>query len=106
MHTIQSATNNHNRRVKAYRNRLQNQGVKRVEVRIPAQDVPLVHGIAGILRAGGDEARTLREQIHHATSDDQQATGKDLVAFFRASPLKDVTLDLERDTATSRTISF
>jgi hypothetical protein len=33
-------------------------------------------------------------------------TGKDLIAFFRKSPLADVELDLERDKATSRTITF
>ncbi len=99
-------TNNHNKRVRAYRSRLQNQGVKRVEVRIPISDVPLMHNIAGILRTGGDEAYALREQIHHAAGSNGRTTGKDLITFFRSSPLKDASLDLERDTAISRTITF
>ena len=98
--------NNHNQRVSEYRNRLRNRGVKRIEVTIPAQDVPLIHSIAGMLREGGEQAEVLRQQIKQATGDDQQNTGKDLIAFFRNSPLADVALDLERDKATSRTIAF
>lgn len=106
MQTPNSTTNNHNLRIKAYRSRLQNQGVKRVEVRIPVQDVPLVHSIAGILRTGGDQAHSLRAQVQHATGDDKHTTGKDLIAFFRTSMLKDTELDLERDATTSRTIAL
>jgi hypothetical protein len=101
----QNTTDNY-RRTKAFRDRLDVQGVKRIEVRIPARDVPLVHSIAGILRAGGDEATNLREQIQQATGENTATTGKDLVAFFRDSPLMDVDINLERDTSTSRTIDF
>lgn len=102
----QSNTTDNQKRVTAYRNRLHTLGVKRVEVRIPGQDVPLIHNIAGILRTGGNEAASLREQIHQATGDGVDTTGKDLVAFMRHSPLVEVDLNIERDKATSRTVSF
>jgi hypothetical protein len=106
MNTQSTNTSDNRRRTAAYRHRLDSQGVKRVEVRIPARDVPLVHSIAGVLRSGGDEAATLREQMQLATGDDAAATGKDLVAFFRNSPLASVGLNPERDKSSSRTVSF
>ena len=106
MQTTNPAQNKHNQRINAYRSRLQNQGVKRVEIRIPVQDVHLLHSIAGILRTGGEEAYLLREKMSHATGEEAHSTGKDLIAFFRNSPLKDTVLELERDSATSRTITF
>jgi uncharacterized protein (DUF1778 family) len=45
-------------------------------------------------------------QMQQAVDDNSQNTGKDLIAFFRASPLADVAVELERDKATSRTITF
>jgi len=104
MNTHSSNTTENHKRTMAYRDRLHTQGVKRVEVRIPAQDVPLVHNIAGILRTGGDEAATLREQIQQATGEGVDTTGKDLIAFLRNSGLSD--LNLERDKSTGRTITF
>lgn len=101
-----NTTGSNTRRVRTYRNRLHSQGVKRVEVRIPAQDVPLVHNIAGILRTGGNEAAILREHIQQATGDDEHTTGKDLITFLRNSGLSDVDLDLERDKSTSRTVTL
>lgn len=98
--------NNHNQRVREYRNRLSDRGIKRIEVTIPAEDAPLIHSIASILRSGGNEAQLLREQMEQATGDKLQNTGKDLIEFFRNSPLADVAVELERDKATSRTISF
>lgn len=106
MKTRPTSTEDNRRRTTVYRNRLHNQGIKRVEVRIPARDVPLLHGIAGILRTGGNEAFVLREQLQQAAGDSTQATGKDFVAFFRNSPLMGVDLDLKRDKSTSRTITF
>jgi hypothetical protein len=106
METRSTNTTGNHRRTKTFRDRLHNQGVKRVEVRIPARDVPLVHSIASILRSGGYEAATLREQMQLATSDGTDATGKDLIAFFRNSPLVNTDLNLVRDKTTSRTINF
>ena len=104
--TTNPTQNKHNLRIKAYRNRLAHSGVKRIEVRIPASDAPLVHSIADILRTGGDEARNLRSQISHSTGEDKNTTGKDLINFFRTSILMDTDLDLERDSTTSRTLSL
>ncbi len=46
------------------------------------------------------------QKMQQATDDNSQNTGKDLIAFFRNSPLADVAVELERDKATSRTITF
>ncbi len=107
MNTQLSHTTENHKRTIAYRNRLRTQGVKRIEVRVSSQDVPLVHSIARILRTDGNEATSLREKIQQATGGGvDTSTGKDLVAFLRHSPLAEVSLNLERDKATSRTVTF
>jgi hypothetical protein len=53
-----------------------------------------------------DALPILPKQVELATSDEPENTGKDLIAFFRNSPLADVAIEFERDKATSRTITF
>jgi hypothetical protein len=48
----------------------------------------------------------LLQQMKKATGDNLENTDEDLIAFFRNSPLAEVALDLERDKATSPTITF
>ena len=96
----------HNTSVETYRSRLQRQGIKRVEIRIPSQDAPLARDIADVLRSGGRKAFLLRERIKELSHGKNVASGSDLVAFFRNSPLKDVSLDLKRAKETSRTVCF
>lgn len=68
-----------------------------------------------VMRAALPAAQEIVKRIEHTTRQMQQArddnaqnTGEDLIAFFRNSPLVDVALELEleRDKATSRTITF
>ena len=92
-------------RVGRYRRKLARDGVKRVEVTVPAQDASLVRGIAQTLRDGGAPAAKLRDVLSVATTA-AAATGADLVAFFRASPLVGVELEIERDKSTGRPIEF
>ena len=107
MNTQSSHTTENHKRTMKYRNRLHAQGIKRIEVRVSSQNVPLVHSIARILRTDGNEATNLREQIQKIMGAGvNTSTGKDLVAFLRHSPLAQVSLNLERDKATSRTVIF
>ena len=107
MNTQLSHITKNSKRTMAYRNRLHTQGVKRIEIRVSSQDVILIHNIARILRADGDEATSLREQIQKVTGGGVgTSTGKDLVAFLRHSPLAEAVLNLERDKTTSRTVIF
>jgi hypothetical protein len=52
------------------------------------------------------KAQELRQQMKQARGNDQQNTGKDLIAFFRNSPLAEVAIELERDKSRSRTIAL
>ncbi len=92
-------------RVGRYRRKLAQTGVRRVEVAVPTQDVPLIRHISEILRDGGAAAATLRDALGAATASGA-ATGADLVAFFRASPLVGVDLDIERDRSAGRPIEL
>src|SRR6516162_2950873 len=91
--------------------------IESIQMIIPVQDIHLMHCLSGILRKGGDEAESLRQQLRQITDlnlgktgDNLKRTGADLIAFFRNSPLADVAFELERelerDKETSRTITF
>ena len=71
---------------------------------MPAGDAAVIKTAAEALRRGGDEARSVREAIAPAVS--AARTGKELVAFLRASPLVGEELDFERDTSTGRVVDF
>ena len=77
---------------------------KRIEVTVPAQDAPLIRGLAAVLRAGGDEARHVRKNLRPLAR--AAATGIELVAFFRASPLVGEDLAFERDRSHGRPIEI
>lgn len=91
-------------RVARHRRRNLALGNKRIEVSVPAQDASLLRQIAAALRRGGGEAQKLRKDLR-ATAP-SPATGQDLIAFLRASPLVGVELDLERDKSTGRPIEL
>ena len=93
-------------RVARHRTKAAAAGSQRVEVTVPAQDAPLVRAIAGTLRLGGLEAKRVRETLKPMVSSKKARTGKELVAFFRASPLSNTKLSFERDRSTGRTIEF
>ena len=68
-------------------------------------DVGLIMAVAGTLRAGGKDAQRqgypkVREVLAPLTSMEPVRTGKELVAFFRASPLVGEELTIDRDQST------
>ena len=93
-------------RVARTRRKLARSGGKRVEVTIPAEDAALVRELAAMLRAGGDQARVARERLRPMVRRGEAATGSDLVAFFRASPLVGLDLEIERDTSSGRPVEL
>lgn len=93
-------------RVTRHRRKLARSGVKRIEVTIPAQDTTLVRDLAAALRSGGEEARKIRARLRSVAGRKQAKTGKELVAFFRASPLVGLDLEFERDKSTGRPVEL
>ena len=79
-------------RVSRHRKRIRTSGAKRVEVTVPSRDAPLVKAIASALRSDGQPMLTVP----------RAKTGPELVAFFRASPLTDAELSIERDRSSGR----
>jgi len=93
-------------RVIKHRTRVLARGSKRVEVTVPSGDAVLVKEIAGTLRAGGKDARRIRETLQPLLSTCQAKTGAELVAFFRKSPLADFDVAIERDLSSGRSIDL
>ena len=89
-------------RVVRHRKKVATSGAKRVEVTVPSRDALLVKAIAGALRSGGEEAKRVREALEPMLSVPRAKTGKELVAFFRASPLVGSELQIERDRSAGR----
>ena len=81
-------------------------GTARVEVSVPSQDVGLVKAVAGTLRRGGATAADLRETLVHTLSPPPAKTGAELVAFLRASPLRDADFAVERDRSPGRPVDL
>ncbi len=94
------------RRVARHRKKLATSGARRVEVTVPVQDAGLVRDVAALLRAGGDQARKVRERVRPLVRPEHATSGSDLVAFFRASPLVGVELEVERDKSPGRPIDL
>ena len=93
-------------RVARHRVRAVVEGLRRVEVTVPADDSGLVKAVASVLRAGGDDATRVREAFASVTSMEPVRTGRDLVAFLRRSPLVGEDLAVERDRTTGRSVDL
>lgn len=93
-------------RVARHRTKVAAGGAKRVEVTVPSRDAPLVKAIAGALRSGGEGARRIRDSLEPIVSSPKARTGRDLVAFLRASPLVGADLRIERDSSTGRPVDL
>lgn len=93
-------------RVKRHRQKLASAGAKRIEVTVPAKDTALIRGLAATLRAGGAQARMVRESLHPLVKTPKASTGRDLVAFFRAAPLVGENLEFTRDRSTGREVDL
>ena len=89
-------------RVSRHRKRIRTSGAQRVEVTVPSRDAPLVKAIASALRSDGQEAERIRESLQPMLTVPRAKTGSELVAFFRASPLTDAELSIERDRSSGR----
>ena len=78
------------------------EGLHRVEVTVPANDARLVRAVAAGLRAGGEDARRVRDALASVTAIKPARTGAELLEFLRTSPLVGEELTVERDRATGR----
>ena len=93
-------------RIARHRHDRKAEGVKRVEVTVPAADVALVREVAARLRGGGAEADRLRESPAPLRHRKPAETGQELVEFFLRSPLVGSGIDLERDRSTGPPIDL
>ena len=88
------------------RRRLKTAGARRVEVSVPAADTGLIRAIAKALLEDGEDAQVLRSQLGSLVDTSPARTGKELLAFFRASPLVGAELEFERDRFADRPIEL
>ena len=95
-----------NARVARHRIKAAAAGTARVEVSVPSEDVGLVKAMAGTLRRGGTAAVELRDILAATVSSPRAKTGADLVAFLRASPVRDVDFVVERDRSPGRAVDL
>lgn len=93
-------------RVAVHRSKVSARGGRRVEVAVPGEDAALVREIAAVLRNGGAVADELRRRVRPIVAAPEKRTGADLVAFFQASPLADLELDIERDISLGREVDL
>ena len=93
-------------RVARHRKKAAVGGAKRVEVTVPSGDAPLVKAMAGALRSGGGDAERIRESLRLLVTVPKAKTGKELIAFLRASPLVETELRIERDRSTGRYVDL
>ena len=93
-------------RVARHRERRALSGARRVEVAVPVQDAEAIRRLAAVLRGGGEEAADARHRLNDLLRIRKARSGRDLVAFFRASPLVGVELDLRRDKSPGRNVDL
>lgn len=93
-------------RVRQHRDRLAATGIRRMEVAVPAGDALLLRRMAALLRAGGQPAEQLREQLAPTVGAVPAGKGEDLVAFFRASPLVGEDIRTDRDRSPGRAVDL
>ena len=103
---MQSGREGVKQRVVRHRAKVAAQGARRVEVTVPAQDIGIVKAVAGVLRAGGDEARQVRDALASLTAVKPARTGAELLAFLRSSPLVGEDVTIERDRTSGRVADF
>ncbi len=90
------------RRVQRHRDRAERSGRTRLEVTVPGTDAELIRALAGRLRAGGKEAAAVRTALAPLVVTSRARNGKELLAFFRASPLIGEDLRFDRDRSPGR----
>ena len=93
-------------RVARHRTRTLATGSRRVEVTVAACDAGLIRAVARTRRAGGEDAKRVRDALISMTSLAPVQTGAELVAFLRASPLAGEELMIERDRSAGRVVDL
>lgn len=93
-------------RVRRHRSRLAADGVRRMELAVPATDAPLLRRLAALLRAGGRPAEELRGRLASTVGHSPARSGEELVAFFRASPFVGEDIRAERDRSPGRAVDL
>ena len=104
--TEQSTNEGLTARVVRHRTRTVATGSRRVEVTVAARDAGLIKAVARTLRAGGEDAKRVRDALTSMTSVAPVQTGAELVTFLRASPLVGEELMIERDRSTGRVVDL
>jgi hypothetical protein len=94
------------RRVARHRKRLARSATRRVEVTVPVQDAEAIRRLAAVLRAGGEGAANARDCLGDLLPRARTRSGSDLVAFFRASPLVGLELELGRERSPGRDVAL
>ena len=102
----QSTSEGSTTRVARHRTRTLATGSRRVEVTVAAHDAGLIRAVARTLRAGGEDAKRVRDALTSMASLAPVRTGAELVAFLRASPLVGEELMIERDRSTGRVVDL
>jgi hypothetical protein len=87
---MSKARRNAQERVARYRHRASAKGRRRLELVIPEGDTELLKNLATALRGGGataENARRALRSIDKSGDAEGVRTGRDLIEFFRNSPL-------------------
>lgn len=82
------------KRIALYRKRAQRAGISRVEVAVPAPDVPYIRAFARVLREGGDPAERLRVQGVQFGKSSIAQTGDELVSLLRQNAREGFVIDV------------
>ena len=73
---------------------------------MPIEDADLIRQLAALLRSGGEAAAQVREEVRPLLQPKIATSGKELVEFFRASPLVGEDLLFERDRSPGRPVDL
>lgn len=89
----------------AYRKRLAESGLKRFEIRAPAEDRELIRALAGKLAKGDAEAARVRAELTRSVGTDDRPRGGVWAALRRAPP-EVAELVLEREEIAPRDVDL
>ena len=81
--------------VRAYRRRLKERGLVRLEVKTAKEDVPLIRQVTQTLRSDPVRAAQLRSHLHRLVDREPQS---DLKALLASAPLEGIDLFRRKDT--------
>jgi hypothetical protein len=73
---------------------------------VPIRDTATLRRLAALLSAGGEAAANARGRLNERLPRPKSRSGGELVAFFRASPLIGLELEIESAKSRGRDIDF